>query len=99
MNERKLRRLFELAQQAKAPVAPEGFNARVMRAIGPARRVEPPTLWEQLGGLFPKLAMTAVAVVLICGMIDYWDARSHGTSLMGDLSALSVEWQQTGVEE
>ena len=80
-------------------MAPTGFDNEVMRAIRATKKEASVNWWEQLGLLFPRLAVTAVALIILCGVIDYFDASLKGSSLNSDLTALSIQWQQTGAEE
>ena len=70
MNHRKLKQLFASARQETAPAPPEDFAADVLRAI----RREPPvaapetiSIFDQLNLWFPRLALAASAVIVLCG--------------------------------
>lgn len=72
MNENKLSRLFAAARNQPAAAAPADFAADVLRAIHrkPPRPAEPGTVWDQLNGLFPRLAWAAALVIVLCVAAD-----------------------------
>ena len=92
MNDRKLNKLFELARRETPPAAPEDFDARVLSAIRREQRAAPITLWEQLGELFPRLAVAALVVMGVCLTADFCYSASQGPRVTGDLTALSEQW-------
>jgi hypothetical protein len=74
MNEKKLKQLIASARNEAAPVASPDFPADVLRAV----RREPPflppapiTLWDHLNALFPRVALAAAAVIVLCVAADY----------------------------
>jgi hypothetical protein len=71
MNENKLKRLFDSARKETAPAVPPDFAAGVLRAVrrepGP-RAVAPFSIFDQLNYLFPRLALAAVVVILLCAL-------------------------------
>jgi hypothetical protein len=69
MNERKLNQLFDAARKERAPVPPEGFDQAVLQSVrrDPPSAARPPlSLLDQLNLLFPRLALAAAAIVLMC---------------------------------
>ena len=93
MNERKLKKLFELARAETPPAAPDDFDARVLSAVRREQRAAPVSLWEQLGELFPKLAVAAALVVGTCVTADFYLSVTQSPRVTGDLTALSEQWQ------
>lgn len=69
MNENKLKRLFEAARKETAPMVPTDFADGVLRAVRhePTPRASAPfSIFEQLNYLFPRLALAAAAVIVLC---------------------------------
>lgn len=79
MNDRKLQKLFQAARRQPAPEPPADFAGDVLRA---ARQTSPTpgtqgySLFDQLNGLFPRVAIAAAAVVLLCAALEYTDNSS-----------------------
>lgn len=93
MNERKFKRLFELARSETPPVAAEeDFDARVLAAIRRERRKAPVSLWEQIGELFPRLAVAAVVLMAACVLTDYCSSPTQTASLTDDVNQMSEPW-------
>ncbi|MDR3458190.1 MAG: hypothetical protein P4N60_12140 [Verrucomicrobiae bacterium] len=89
MNEKKLKRLFEAARKEAAPVPPADFAADVLRALprGPvAEAAEANSVFDQLNRLFPRLALAAAAIILLCVAADY-GLTSAGLPELGDGAA------------
>ena len=70
MNERKLQKLFNSARNQPVPGPALGFEARVMRALRREPRPAPVSLADQLGELFPRLALTVAMVIGLCVAAD-----------------------------
>jgi len=68
-----LNRLFAAARSEPAPAPPAGFAGDVLRAVrsepapGPAAG---PSVFAQLDRLFPRLALAAAAVIVLCVAAD-----------------------------
>jgi hypothetical protein len=96
MNEEKLKKLFAAAHTESAPEPPQDFPADVLRAIHrePQSAPEPQTfsLFDQLNFLFPRIALTAVAVIVLCVAADY-GLTAAGVPELGD-EAEQVSAQQ-----
>jgi hypothetical protein len=92
MNEQKLNRIFDLARGDTPPAAPEGFDARVLSAIRREQRAAPVSLWEQLGELFPRLAVAAMLVMGTCLAAEFYLSATTNPRVNGDLTALSEQW-------
>lgn len=79
MNDRKLQKLFQAARRQPAPEPPADFAGDVLRA---ARQTSATpgaqgySLFDQLNGLFPRVAIAAAAVVLLCAALEYTDNSS-----------------------
>ena len=73
MNDKKLQRLFDAARKESAPVPPPGFAEDVLRAARRESQIAPPaaaTVFDQLNALFPRLALAAAAVIILCVAAD-----------------------------
>ena len=98
MNHRKLKQLFASARRESAPVPPEDFAADVLRAI----RREPPvaapetiSMFDQLNLWFPRLALAASAVIVLCVAADYGLTVAGMPGLSDGVSQLSAQWFMT----
>jgi hypothetical protein len=95
MNDRKLKQLFAAARKEIAPVPAEDFAADVLRAI---RREPSPagiSMVDLLNLWFPRLALTASGVIVLCLMAD-WGLTAAGVPGLGDgVSQLSAQWLLT----
>ena len=75
MNEKKIKKLFTAARQEPAPVGPPDFAATVLRAVRhePTAAVfRPFSVLEQLNFWFPRLALAAAVVIVLCAAANYW---------------------------
>jgi len=89
MNEKKLNQLFAAARNDVAPEMPGSFAAKVMRSL----RVQPRavsaelnSVWDHLNSLFPRIAFTAAAVIILCVATD-WGLTAIGLPDVTDGSA------------
>jgi hypothetical protein len=95
MNNRKLKRLFASARQETAPVPPEDFAADVLRAIRrepPAAAPESIPIFDQLNRWFPRLALAASAVIVLCVAADFGLTAAGVPGLSDGVSQLSAQW-------
>lgn len=98
MNENKLKQLFEPARKETAPVPPPDFAADVLRAI----RREPPaslkkqfSIFDQLNLLFPRIALAAAAVVILCVTADFALTAAGVPDLDDGVLQISAQWLLT----
>jgi len=95
MNEKKLKQLFESALKESAPVPPPDFAAGVLRAAHretPARLKEQFSIFDQLNLLFPRIALAAAAVVILCVTADF-GLTAAGVPDLGDgVLQISAQW-------
>jgi hypothetical protein len=89
MNDPKLKKLFELAQKETPPAPPGNFELRVLAAIRREERAAPLTWWDQLGALFPRLALAAVLLMAVCLAADYYASACHPSSFAEDATQIS----------
>lgn len=89
MNNQKLRELFGAARRQKAAVPGEGFDLLVMQQIrrNPARTEL--SITDVLGQWFPRLALAAAAVIVVCVISE---CISTGPSLTDSAAQLSVQY-------
>ena len=99
MNENKLKQLFEAARNEPAPAPPEDFAADVLRAVHRepvAGRGEAVSIFDQLSRLFPRIALAAVAIIVLCVAADF-GLTAAGLPDLGDgLSQISAQWLEPG---
>jgi hypothetical protein len=97
MNDRKLKQLFAAARKEIAPVPAEDFAADVLRAIRrePSAASAAISMVDLLNLWFPRLALTASAVIVLCLVAD-WGLTAAGVPGLGDgVSQLSAQWLLT----
>jgi len=81
MNAKKLNQLFAAARKEPAPVPAPDFAADVLRAVRREPETEsqkPFSVFDQLNLLFPRLALAAVVVIVLCVAADYGLAAAGG---------------------
>ena len=103
MNQKKLKQLFAAARNNAAPAPPEDFAADVLRAIGrePAVvRLAAGSLLDQLNFLFPKIALAAAAIIVLCVAADFGLSAAGLPDLAEGLSQITAQWLLTpgGIE-
>jgi len=89
MNENKLKQLFTAARNEAAPAPPAGFTADVLRALPrevSAGEPEISSVFDQLNRWFPRLALAAAAIIILCVAADY-GLTSAGLPELGDGAA------------
>jgi hypothetical protein len=96
MNDRKLKKLFELSRGEAPPTPLEGFDARVMLAVRREQRAQVASLWEQLDQLFPRLAVATALIVGTCALADFVYSSQHPTEIPADTTELAEQWLYTG---
>ena len=99
MNDRKLKKLFELTLVEIPPAPPEGFDSRVMAALRREQRAGLPSLWDQLEQLFPRLAVATVLIIGICVAGDFMYSALHPAGLTADVHELADQWLLAANEE
>lgn len=92
MNPHKLQKLFDSAKREPAPKAEPGFDQQVMSAIRQEIPARAASLAEQLNALFPRLAVAAATVILLCLAADWALANMSGTDLASGVSMVSEDW-------
>jgi hypothetical protein len=86
MNEKKWQQLLAAARQETVPAPPAEFVADVLRAV---RRAPPPSAADVLSigaclnRWFPRLALAAAAVILLCVAAD-WGLTAAGLPGLSD---------------
>ena len=80
MNEKKIKQLFAAARNELPPAVPAEFTDDVLRAIRrepPSRSQETFSFWENLNAWFPRVALAASVVILLCLVAD-WGLTAAG---------------------
>ncbi|HLX96098.1 MAG TPA: hypothetical protein VKU37_10180 [Verrucomicrobiae bacterium] len=98
MNDRKLKRLFASARLETPPAPPGDFAADVLRAVRrgpPAAAPESLSVFDQLNLWFPRLALAASTVIVLCCALDYGLTAAGVPSLSDGVSQLSAQWLLT----
>jgi hypothetical protein len=97
MNERKLKMLFAAARKEISPAPPEDFAGDVLRAIRNESKIpEAYSIFDQLNLLFPRIALTAVAIILLCLAADYGLTAAGVPDLSDGVSQISAQWLLNG---
>lgn len=94
MNRRKLNHLFTWARNDQSPVPPNDFPDDVLRAIRGEAAIagESISLPDQLNLFFPRIALAASAVIVICVVLDYGLTAAGIPSLSDGAAQLSAQW-------
>lgn len=95
MNGRKLNQLFRAARSDTPPAAAPGFENLVLAALrqpGGAPVPDEVSWFDQLGNWFPRLAMGAALVVVLCVTADYGLSAMAAADLTDSLTELSEQW-------
>ena len=74
---------------------PDDFAADVLHAIrreGPVATRETISVFDQLNLLFPRLALAASAVIVLCLAADYGLTAAGVPGLSDGVSQLSAQW-------
>jgi hypothetical protein len=85
MNEQKLKKLLAAAGRLPAPEPPADFAGDVLRAArnsSPVPGTQGYSLFDQLNLLFPRVALAALAIILLCAAIE-WTGNSSTTDEAG----------------
>jgi len=94
MKDQKLDRLFESARKEISAVPPGDFAGDVLRAIRREPQITAPgtfSLFDQLNLLFPRFAIAAAAVILLCVAADYGVTAAGTPSLSEGAAQLSAQ--------
>jgi hypothetical protein len=92
MNENKLKKLFASARKDPAPEPSPEFAADVLRTIHGESSSVPTgsfSIWEHLNGLFPRLALASVMVIILCVAAD-WGLTAAGVPEVSDGTSQAV---------
>lgn len=88
----KLEKLFRSARNEPTPEAEPGFEERVLRAIRRDRPEEPLSLWEQIGAMFPRLALASATIIVLFVAADQWHSSLEQSDVGSGLAQMSEEW-------
>jgi len=97
MNDRKLKQLLAAVRKEIAPAPSADFAADVLRAIRHESIAAPETfsIFDQLNLWFPRIALAASAVIVLCLAADYGLTAAGVPSLSDGVSQLSAQWLLT----
>jgi hypothetical protein len=90
MNDDQIKKLFGLARLETPPAPPGNFELRVLGAIRREERAAPLSWWDQLGLLFPRLALAAVLIMAACLAADYYSASNHDSTFAVDAAQVTA---------
>ena len=79
MNNQKLKKLFQAAGRLPAPEPPADFAGDILRAArqtSAAPGTHGYSIFDQLNLLFPRVALAALAVILVCAAFEWADNSS-----------------------
>ena len=81
-----MKQLFASARNEAAPAPSADFAGDVLRAVRREplpRAAESFSVWEHLNALFPRLALAAAAVIVLCAAAD-WGLTAAGVPGIND---------------
>lgn len=90
MNDKKLNHLFAAMRREQPPLAPEGFEHRVMAELRPAPAE--PGVWAALQAHFALYAGTAVAIIVLCGLADFMLGQFHYPEVADGVAQITANW-------
>ena len=97
-SKRKLEQLFQFARSAPAPQPSESFASDVMREVergvptAPRNAFGSISIFYQLAGLFPRLAMASVLMITLCVAADYCLSNFVQRDISTSAAELSEQW-------
>jgi hypothetical protein len=92
MKEWKIQRLVRAARQEQAPEVPFNFERSVLSAIRQSERGNSVlSIFDQLNGLFPRLAAAALIVIAACVATDFYFSNNQPTTT-ADVQQAAEEW-------
>ncbi len=93
MNEKRQKQLFAAARREPVPEPPPNFPARVVAAVArDARQAAGPSLFDLLGGLFPRVATAALAVIALCVAADWYFNFAADGGLNEQIAQMTDQW-------
>lgn len=95
MNEQKLKQLFGAARQESPPSPEAGFENLVLSAIRREPRgglADTISWFDDLGGLFPRLAWAAALLVALCVAADFGLGALGVPGLTDGVEQISEQW-------
>ena len=92
MNDPKLNRIFAAARREVLPTPPEDFARGVAAAARQQIREEPRTLLDQLGLNFPRYAMAAGALIVLCIFVEVGQRYLTDPDAPDEFTELYAQW-------
>jgi len=95
MNDPKLNRIFATARRDVCPTPTEDFARGVAAAARQQIREEPRTLLDQLGLLFPRYAVAAGALIVLCIFAEVGQTFLANPEGSDEFTELCAQWLYT----
>ena len=95
MNDRKLTDLFTAAGRDQPPAPPEGFVFQVLQALPRESARSSASLRASLEVLFPRVALVAISLLVLCAATDLGYGWASGQSLSEGVDQLCDSWMFT----
>lgn len=92
MNDKKMQKLISAAQAEPAPQLAPGFETRLMYALRREGKPDAASLFDQLGELFPRLALAAALVIGVCVAADVCLSTLGPMDLSEGVTQVSEQW-------
>lgn len=95
MNDKKIRQLLTAARHDAAPTPSPDFADDVLRAVRGSKPLAVPAasaLSDQLNVLFPRIALAALAVMVLSLATDYGLSAAGLPALNDGMTQLSAQW-------
>jgi hypothetical protein len=87
MNESKKQKLFASAKTLPTAGAPFNFHARVVAAVRRETRLaRPPSIFETLAALFPRLVALVFIIIALCATAEFYFFGR------GDYTQIAEQW-------
>ena len=102
MNDKKLNQLFAAARRENPPAVPAGFAERVQRGLDPATTANSPVVVsfiDQLNRNFTRYAVSAAAMIMLCGALELGQSFTSETSIDDDLTQICTDWGCTDLSQ
>jgi hypothetical protein len=93
MNEARQKQLFAAVRRETPPEPPSNFPALVVAAIArDTRQAARPSLLDLVGGLFPRVATAALAVIALCVAADWFFNFAADGGLNEQIAQVTDQW-------
>jgi hypothetical protein len=93
MKSSKLQQLFNQARKETPPCLGADLESRVISEIRKECRPVRVTVFDQLNEMFPRFALAAVVLIVICAVGDFWLSSGDEQDMTSGLAQASQDWQ------